>query len=123
MVRVLNRIHYALLWQRIVGCSNENNHGSFSRNPFLQKDHLMHFNQRTLKLILTKAGYEPRMALGAHLAFRIEQGHIIQLMRRFAGWGFNALWFLSNRRLILAPSMTFVVYKQLGDNMNSARRD
>jgi len=25
--------------------------------------------------------------------------------------------------LILAPSMTFVAYKQFGDNMNSARRD
>ena len=93
MVRVLNRIHYALLWQRIVGCSTEDNPGSLSRNPLLQKDHLMHFNQRTLKLILNKAGYEPRMALGAHLAFRIEQRHIIQLMRRFAGWGFSALCF------------------------------
>ena len=117
MVRVLNRIHYALLWQMIVGCSNEDNHSSFSRNPLLRKDHLIHFNQRTLKLILTKAGYDPRMALGANLAFRIEQRHITQLMRRFAGWGFSALWFLSNRRLILAPSMTFVAYKQSGDNL------
>jgi len=111
MVRVLNRIHYALIWQKIIGSINEDFQGSFSRNPFLEKDHLIHFSQRTLKLILTKAGYEPRMVLGANLAFRIEQLHIIQLMRRFAGWGFGILWFLSNRRLILAPSMTFVAYK------------
>jgi SAM-dependent methyltransferase len=56
MVRVLNRIHYALLWRRIVGSFNENIRGSFSGNPFFEKDHLIHFNQSTLKLILTKAG-------------------------------------------------------------------
>jgi len=111
MVRVLNRIHYALLWQRIVGSFNKHIHGSFSRNPFLQKDHPIHFNQRTLKLILTKAGYEPRMALCVRLAFMIEQPHIIQLIRRFAGGAFSILWFLSNRRLVLSPSMTFVAYK------------
>lgn len=111
MGRVLSRIHYALLWQKIVGSFNEDMRGSFSGNPFLEKDHLIHFNQRTLKLILTKAGYEPRMALCSHLAFRTEQRHIIQLMRHFAGWGFSILWLLSNRRLVLAPSMTFVAYK------------
>lgn len=111
LVRVLNRIHYARLWQAIVRRMDGRASRSFEANPFLEKDRLVFFNRRTLELILTRSRIEPILAFNARLSYWPEQNFSIRLLRRLADQVFDALWSLSGRRWCLAPSVTMVARK------------
>lgn len=108
IVRVLNRIQYARLWQRIFVHTYGGDFQSYDMNPFLEKDHIIHFNQPTLESTLTKSGFKVIKTFNARLSYLPQWGRIHKFSRQLAVLGFELIWLLSGYRRCFAPSLTMV---------------
>lgn len=110
MIRVLNRIYYARLWQKLVqlvcprSCLDE--------NPFFEEDHLIQYSTRTVRALLTRTGFQDICIYNARLSRWPGESCVSRCSRVLANFTWDLAWLLSRKRICLATGVTALARKE-----------